>query len=137
MINHVMLQGVLFINGIEDMRLERKGYADTERRYSGHITTASKSENGYHNIRISSEHGADKIVAQWVNSQHDQSIGLEAIVEGKLMTVFADNTAYVLVEYVRFIGTGNLTMRNGNFSREHSRRVGEELAKRGKFGSRR
>ena len=132
MINHVILQGVLYINGIEDMRLERKGSADTERRYSGHITTGSKSENGWHNLRISSEFGADRIVAKWMSTQHDPSVGLEAIVEGKLMTVFANNVSYLLVDYIRFIGTGNLSLRNGNFTREHSRRVGAELALRGK-----
>ena len=131
MINHVILQGVLYINGIEDMRVERRGAADMERRYSGHLTTGSKSENGWHSIRISTEYGAHKIVEQWTSTQHDPSDGLEAVIEGKLMTVFATGVGYVLIEYIRFIGTGDLAMRRGNFPHDQRRRVGAELSGHG------
>lgn len=130
MINHVILQGVLYINGIEDMRVERRGAADMERRYSGHLTTGSKSENGWHSIRISTEYGAHKIVEQWTSTQHDPSDGLEAVIEGKLMTVFATGVSYVLIEYLRFIGVGNPAMHRGNFTHEQYRRVGAELTRR-------
>ena len=131
MINHVILQGMLYINGIEDMRVERPGATDTERRYSGYLTTGSKIENGWHAIRISTKCGAHKIVEQWLGSQHDPQNGLEAVIEGKLMTVFATGVSYVLIEYLRFIGAGNAAMHRGNFTHEQYRRVGAELSGRG------
>lgn len=127
MINHVTLQGWLYIKGFEDMRVERRGKPDVERRYYGHLTTGDEYENAWHNIRISCEHGADAIVKQWLQTRLDPTDSLETMAEGKLMTVHATGFAYVLIEYVRFIGTGNLMMRNGNFPTERRRRVGAAL----------
>ena len=133
MTNHVLLQGVLYILGVQVMRLERLGSADVERRYYGYLVTGSDVEKGRHPIRISTENKADKIIDLWRQRHPDPTYGSEAIIEGKLMSVLGEDS-YVLVNWVRFVGTDALDLRRGNLTPEHVRRVGAELYRRASLG---
>ena len=127
--NYVMMQGVLYITGVEIMRVERIGPADTEPRYSGYLVTGSDVEKARHPIRISTEERADEFIALWRQKQPDQIYGAEAMIEGKLMSVLGGQS-YVLVKWLRFVGTADLTLRRGNYTQEQIRRVGVELNRR-------
>lgn len=128
-VNHVILQGVLYILGVEEMRVERLGPADVERRYSGYLVIGSDAEKARHPIRISTEKRADVVIAEWKAAHPDPTYGSPAIVEGRLMSILGGES-YVLVEWIRFIGTDALSLRRGNMTPEHVRRVGSELYRR-------
>ena len=72
---------------------------------------ASPALGGQHRVRLVNTAAA---VAEEGMRQRPTDGLLEVVVEGRLFTP-ADEKAYVLVEFIRFVGTRNLSLRNGNF----------------------
>lgn len=132
-VNHVTLQGVLYITGVERMRMERIGPADTEWRYSGYLVTGSDVEKARHPIRVSSTTTDAEMIDEWRKIHPDPAHGSEAIIEGKLMSVLGGQS-YVLAERVRLIGTDALELRRGRLTRDQKTRVGVELTRRTPVG---
>jgi len=53
------------------------------------------------------------VAEEWMRQRPTDGL-LEVVVEGRLFTP-PDGKAYVLVEFIRFVGTRNPNLRNGNF----------------------
>ncbi len=64
---------------------------------------------------------AAHVAEEWMRQRHSDDLP-EVVIEGRLFTP-SDGKAYVLVEFIRFVGTRNLNLRSGNFlSHRHPRR---------------
>lgn len=124
--NHVVLQGKLYITGLTVMRVERHGPADVDRRFSGYIVTGTAAEKAVHPIRISTHRRADDSIARWVEKRAEPEVGAEVFAEGKLMSVL-DGQSYVLIEFIRFVGTADLELRQGNYPRRQVDKLGAQL----------
>jgi hypothetical protein len=56
---------------------------------------------------------AAHVAKEWMR-QRDSGILPEVVIEGRLFPPL-DGKTYVLVEFIRFVGTRNLNLRSGNF----------------------
>jgi hypothetical protein len=122
--NFVLLQGHFEIIDIRNVELNRGRYTETVRQVSGVVHVASPALGGQHHARLLES--AAKVAEEWMRQRLSDALP-EVIIEGRLFTP-PDDRAYVLVEFIRFIGTRNLNLRHGNFP-AHRRQMGHPSGK--------
>lgn len=100
------------MTGAQDIRIGRNGRGEVIRQVDGYVHTAAPDMGGRHRVRLT---GSAAVVAEdWMSQRSAVSGYPEVVVEGRLFTP-PDGGAYMLVEFIRFVGTRNLNLRYGNY----------------------
>lgn len=108
--NFVLLQGRFEITHVQDVEVKQGRHSEVVRQVDGVVHVAAPALGGQHRVRLVNT--AATVAEEWMR-QRDGGMP-EVVIEGRLFTP-PDGKAYVLVEFIRFVGTRNLNLRNGNF----------------------
>jgi hypothetical protein len=109
--NFVLLQGRFEITNVQDVEVKRGRHSETVRQVDGFVHVAASALGGQHRVRLVNTAAA--VAEEWMRQRPTDGFP-EVVIEGRLFTP-SDGKAYVLVEFIRFVGTRNLSLRNGNF----------------------
>ena len=107
----VLLQGRFEITNVQDVEVKRGRHSETVRQVDGFVHVAASALGGQHRVRLVNTAAA--VAEEWMRQRPTDGLP-EVVIEGRLFTP-SDGKAYVLVEFIRFVGTRNLNLRNGNF----------------------
>ena len=109
--NFVLLQGRFEVTKIQDVEVRRGKHPETTRQVDGLVHVAAPALGGQHHVRLVDS--AAHVAEEWMRQRNSGTLP-EVVIEGRLFTP-PDGKAYVLVEFIRFVGTRNLNLRGGNF----------------------
>ncbi len=109
--NFVLMQGRFEITKVQDVEVKRGRYSETVRQVEGLVHVAAPALGGQHRVRLVDS--AAHVAEEWMRRRSSDALP-EVVIEGRLFTP-PDGKAYILVEFIRFVGTRNLDLRYGNF----------------------
>lgn len=109
--NFVLMQGRFEITKVQDVEVKRGRYSETVRQVEGLVHVAAPALGGQHRARLVDS--AAHVAEEWMRRRSSEALP-EVVIEGRLFTP-PDGKAYILVEFIRFVGTRNLDLRYGNF----------------------
>ena len=120
--NFVLLQGRFEIKHVQDVEVQRGRGSDRVRQVDGLVHVAALAMGGQHRVRLLNT--AAQVAEDWMRQRDSEALP-EVVIEGRLFTP-PEGKAYVLVEFIRFVGTRNLNLRNGNFPSHRHRGVSRD-----------